>query len=417
MKKNYLLSGLLAMAMTGMALISCTDTDEPGSGSGSKGNYVIAATATVSGSSVPVLLTAESLESGEITAAGNGLVNDGATYWVFYGNKYLYALNYHQGNAGTTQSFIMNTNGELEKRSQEYNVNRFTTYGYYDQFIMTTSTGDGPTELNDANGYTPQSFLISYLDVEKQTYTKNSVTKDTPFLAENFLENGEYVTLAGIEQVGSKVYAAAIPMGLNECHIAIFGDQTLNSHKVITTDKISYAAGRNRSQYYQMNWLADDGYVYVFSPSYAKTMSDSRQQTTLPAGVVRIDTKAEEFDAAYYYNLEEKANGASFLRTWYISGNYFLLLMYDKAITASDKVANQLAVFNASTGALTYVNGLPSDVSGFGNTPYMENGNAYVAVTTSSGYPAIYKVDPANATATKGLVVNATQLNGVGKLE
>ena len=43
--------------------------------------------------------------------------------------------------------------------------------------------------------------------------------------------------------------------------------------------------------------------------------------------------------------------------------------------------------------------------------------NAYVAVTTSSGYPAIYKVDPANATATKGLVVNATQLNGVGKLE
>lgn len=79
MKKNYLLSGLFAMAMTGMALISCTDTDEPGSGSGSgsKGNYVIAATATVSGSSVPVLLTAESLESGEITAAGNGLVNDG----------------------------------------------------------------------------------------------------------------------------------------------------------------------------------------------------------------------------------------------------------------------------------------------------------------------------------------------------
>lgn len=27
MKKNYLLSGLFAMAMTGMALISCTDTD------------------------------------------------------------------------------------------------------------------------------------------------------------------------------------------------------------------------------------------------------------------------------------------------------------------------------------------------------------------------------------------------------
>ncbi len=203
----------------------------------------------------------------------------------------------------------------------------------------------------------------------------------------------------------------------NECHIAIFADWTLKSHKVITTDKISYAAGRNRSQYYQMNWLADDGYVYVFSPSYAKTMADARQQTTLPAGVVRINTKTEEFDAGYYYNLEEKANGHSFMRSWYISGSYFLLLMYDRDITEAGKVANQLAIFNASTGALTYVNGLPSDVSGFGSTPYMENGKAYMAVTTSSGYPAIYKVDPANATAARGLVVNVTQLNGVGKLE
>lgn len=467
MKKNYLLTGFLAMAMAGVTFTSCTDTDDLTSGSGttSGGNYVIAATATVSGNTVPVLLKAESLESGEITAAGNGLVNEGATYWVFYENKYLYALNYNQGSAGTTQSFILNANNELEKRTQEYHVNRFTTYGYYDKYIMTTSTGDGPAELNDANGYTPQSFLISYLDVENQTYTKNSVTATTPFLSENFLGNGEYVTLAGIEQVGTKIYAAAVPMGLSqygcmqknadgsykwvlpgnedliktesggsgsgayekdelqwtqypdECWMAVFSDRTLTSAKLIKTDRISYAAGRNRSQYYQMNWLAEDGHVYVFSPGYAKTMNDARQQTALPAGVVRIDTDTETFDADYYYNLEEKAGGASFLRTWYISGNYFLLLMYDKEITASDKVANRLAIFHTATGSLTYVQGLPADVSGFGNTPYVENGNAYIAVTTASGYPAIYKIDPAVATATKGLIVNATQLNGIGKLE
>lgn len=453
------------MAMTGMTLTSCTDNDEPGSGSKAEGNYVIATTVIANGITNYVLLTAESLESGEITAAGNGLVNEGATYWVFYGNKYLYALNYNQGNAGTTQSFILNANNDIEKRTQEYNVNRFTTYGFSDRYIMTTSTGDGPTELNDANGYTPKSFLISYLDVENQTYTSNAVTSATPFLSENFLGNGEYVTLAGIEQVGTKIYAAAIPMGLsqygcmqknedgsrkwvlpgnedlvktesggshsssykkdelqwtqypNECRVAIFNDRTLATAKIIKTDRISYAAGRNKSQYYQMNWKADDGYVYVFSPSYAKTMADVRQQTTLAAGVVRINTTTEEFDADYYYNLEEKAAGASFLRTWYISGNYFLMLMYDKAITASDKVANRLAIFNAATGNLTYVQGIPDDVSGFGNTPYMENGCAYVAVTTTSGYPAIYKVNPAAATATKGLVVNATQLNGVGKLD
>ncbi len=468
MKKNHLLTGLFVATVAGMALTACSD-DESNGGSGSSnvttGNYVIAATVTSSSTDTYVLLTAESLDEGEITTVGNGLVNEGATYWVFYGNRYLYALNYNQGEAGTTQSFIMNTAGALEKRSQEYYVNRFTTYGFYDNYIMATSTGDGPSDMKDENGYFPQSFLISYLDVDNQTYTSNSVTQTTPFLSENFLGNGEYVTLAGLEQVGSKLYAAAVPMGLSqygcvqknedgsykwvlpgnedliktesggsgsgaydkdelqwtqypdECWIAVFKDRTLTEYSLIKTDKISYACGRNRSQYYQMNWLADDGYVYVFSPSYAKTMSDSRQQTTLPAGVVRVNTQTEQFDDAYYYNLEEKADGASFLRSWYIGGEYFLLLMYDKAITASDKVANRLAVFNTSTGNLSYVSGLPSNVSGFGNTPYMENGNAYVAVTTTSGYPTIYKVEPSSATATQGLVIRATSLNGVGRLE
>ena len=466
--KNYLLTGLFAATLAGMALASCSE-DEPNNGGNgdeaAKGNYVIAATVTSSSTDTYVLLTVPSLDEGEVTTQGNGLVNEGATYWVFYGNRYLYALNYHQGEAGTTQSFQMDAVGALEKRSQEYYVNRFTTYGLYDRYIMTTSTGDGPSELKDENGYVPQSFLASYLDVENQTYTSNSVTVSTPFLSENFLGNGEYVTLAGLEQVGSKLYAAAVPMGLSqygcmqknedgsykwvrsgyedliktesggsgsgsydkdelqwtqypdECWMVVFTDQTLTEYKLIKTDKISYACGRNKSQYYQMDWLADDGYVYVFSPSYAKTMKDVRQQTTLPAGVVRINTTTETFDYAYYYNLEEKADGASFLRSWYIGGDYFLLLMYDKAITASDKVANRLAVFNVTNGNLSYVGGLPDDVSGFGNTPYMENGSAYIAVTTASGYPAIYRIEPSTATATKGLVVKATSLNGVGRLE
>lgn len=468
MKKNHLLAGLFAASLAGMALTSCSEDESNGSNNNSNvstGNYVIAATVTSSSTDTYVLLTAPSLDEGEVTTQGNGLVNEGATYWVFYANNYLYALNYNDGEAGTTQSFILNNTGALEKRAQEYYVNRFTTYGYYDHYIMTTSTGNGPSELKDENGYVPQSFLASYLDVENQTYTSNTVNTSTPFLSENFLGNGEYVTLAGLAQVDTKLYAAAVPMGLsqygcmqknadgsykwvlpgnedliktesggsgsskydkdelqwtqypNECWMAIFTDQTLTDWKLIKTDKISYACGRNRSQYYQMNWLADDGYMYVFSPSYAKTMSDSRQQTTLPAGVVRINTKAEDFDPDYYYNLEEKADGASFLRSWYIGGNYFLLLMYDKAITASDKVANRLAIFNVSNGDLSYVSGLPTDVSGFGNTPYMENGSAYIAVTTTSGYPAIYRIEPSTATASKGLVVKATSLNGVGRLE
>ena len=478
MRKNFLFAGLLALAAAGMA--SCSD-DDGGNDSNngalgtlteaSKGNYVIAATVEASGNSTNVLLTADRLDdpSCKVSATTQGLVNEGASYWIFYNDQMLYALKYHQGNAGTTQSFTLDAAFDMNKRAKEYELKRFTTYGLYNQYIMTTSSGDGPTEWNDENGYTPKSFLISYLDVNNENVTSND-TGNPAYLSENFLGNGEYVTLAGLEQVGDAVYAAAVPMGLSqygcmqkddngnphkwvrkdgdyasliktesggsgsgaydkdelqwtqypdECWVAIFDDNTLTGKKLIKTDKISYACGRYKSQYYQMLWKADDGYVYVFSPSYAKTMASELQQTSLPAGVVRINTATQEFDESYYHALtDDNGREAAFLRSWFIADDYFLLLMYDKEITASDKTANRLAIFKGSTGSLTFVSGLPSTdrISGFGNTPFIENGNAYIAVTTTDDYPAIYKIDPASASASKGITIVATQVSGVGKL-
>ena len=466
MKKNFFLTGLFATAMAGLTLTACDDDPSTGGGDGgdddNNAEYVIAASVTASGNTTNVLVNAESLDEGTVTTINNGVVNDGATYWVFFKEQYLYALTYNQGEAGGTRSYIMDASGELKKRSAEFGVKRFTTYGIYDKYIMTSSTGDGPTEWNDENGYTPKVFLLSYLDPAAETFTTND-TQNKAYLSENFLGNGEYVTLSGMLEHNNKIYTAAVPMGLsqygtkdqngkwvlpgnedlvkkesggsnssaykkdelqwtqfpNECWVAIFDDATMTSKKLIKTDKISYAAGRNKSQYYQMIWAVDNGDVYVFSPSFAKTMTDARQKTTLPAGVVRIPSGSTEFDD-YYCNLEALTNGNSFLRSWHIADDYFMLLMYDRPLTETGYVANQLAIFKAGDKKLTYVTGLPStdQISGFSNEPYVEKGNAYVTVTFNEGggNPAIYKIDPATATATKGLTIEATQVSGVGKL-
>ena len=466
MKKNFFLTGLFATAMAGLTLTAFDDDPSTGGGDGgdddNNAEYVIAASVTASGNTTNVLVNAESLDEGTVTTINNGVVNDGATYWVFFKEQYLYALTYHQGEAGGTRSYIMDASGELKKRSAEFGVKRFTTYGIYDKYIMTSSTGDGPTEWNDENGYTPKVFLLSYLDPAAETFTTND-TQNKAYLSENFLGTGEYVTLSGMLEHNNKIYTAAVPMGLsqygtkdqngkwvlpgnedlvkkesggsnssaykkdelqwtqypNECWVAIFDDATMTSKKLIKTDKISYAAGRMKSQYYQMIWAADNGDVYVFSPSFAKTMTDARQKTTLPAGVVRIPSGSTEFDD-YYCNLEALTNGNSFLRSWHIADDYFMLLMYDRPLTETGYVANQLAIFKAGDKKLTYVTGLPStdQISGFGNEPYVEKGNAYVTVTFNEGggNPAIYKIDPATATATKGLTIEATQVSGVGKL-
>ena len=423
--------------------------------------YILATQGTFTGTTTNALVTASNLDAGMVGMEA-GLVNDGASYWVFYGDKYLYGLTYNQGNAGTTRSYVMNEDYTLSARPAEYAVRRFVTYGIYDKYIMTFSTGDGPAEWADANGFIPKSFLVSYLDVEAETYTTNDTLEEC-YLSENFLGNGEYVTLAGIEEVEGKIFSAAVPMGLSqygvkadggkwvksgnedlikteaggsgsgsykegelqwtqypdECWVAIFEDETLAERKLIRTDKISYAAGRSKSQYYQMIWKTESGDVYVFSPSYAKTMADERQQTTLPAGVVRIKAGTELFDDSYYYNIEALADGHSFLRTWYVGGSKFLMLMYDMPLApATTMTASRLAIFDAEQGTLNYVTGLPSvdTISGFGNAPYTEDGKCYIAVTLTNDYPAIYAIDTDTAVATKGLTVEATQVRGIGRL-
>lgn len=460
MNKNYL-NWSLAAALCLSVTTSCDDdmtngggsNGENGDGGETKSSYVISASV----SDANYLLTSEKLDEGSISAKNNGKVTESGTQWIYYQDKYLYRLVYNQGNAGVTSSYVLNAQGKVEERDNTYEIKRFTSYGIYKNYIITSSTGDLGTPYADENGYLPKGFLLTYLDVVNETATSNSDV----ILSENYLGNGEFVTLAGILQSNNKIYSAPIPMGLskygvkaeggkyvkypelvktesggssssayekgelqwtqypNEAWIAIYNNEKFENPKLIKTDKISFAAGRNKSQYYQMVWAAGNGDIYVFSPSFAKTMTAEVQKTTLPAGVVRIKAGTDAFDTDYYCNLEAQTNGKSFVRSWHIAEDYFLLLMYDRPLTETGYTANQLAVYKGEDKKLTYITGMPATnvISGFGNTPFTENGHVYVAVTTTDGsQPAIYKIDPKTATATKGLTVESEQISGVGKL-
>ena len=215
MKKDFFLNGFTAIAIVGMALSACTDNEpDYGLGTEAKGEYVIASSVTASGNTTNVLLTSETLDKGTVSTVNNGLVNDGATQWVFYKNQYLYALTYNQGNAGTTRSYIMDSNNEVKARSGEFAVKRFTTYGIYDKYIMTSSTGDGPTAYADENGYLQVFCFLIWTYLLK--HLQRMILKIRLICPKNFLGNGEYVTLAGILERNNKLYSAAIPMGLSQ---------------------------------------------------------------------------------------------------------------------------------------------------------------------------------------------------------
>lgn len=458
--KKFLNLGFASLAVAALASCSESEPTPDENVNDNKGSFVFATTSQGSGSTTSnVLLTGDAVDNGTLSTVGNGLLNDGATYWMFYKN-YLYALTYNQGNAGTTRSYILDANGNLKARDMEYRISRFTSYGTYENDIITSSTGDGPTSQADANGYLPKTLLLTYLDVVNETSRSND-TGSGAYSVENYLGNGEYVTLAGVLQSGQRIYSGAIPMGLSqygaaadggkwvrdgfgdlvhkeaggsnssaykkgeltgtqypdECWVAVYANSSMLNPTLVHTNRISYPCGRYKSQYYQTIWTDSKGDIYVFSPSFAKSMTDSRQRTTLSAGVCRIPAGATAFDD-YYVNLEaQTTNGnRSFMRCWHAGGSYFLMQMYDRPLTEANPAATELALFNATTGKLTYVSGLPADVTSIGKSVYASEGKVYIPINVANELPAIYGIELDSAKASRGVTIEALDITGFGYL-
>ena len=158
----------MASMIPAMALVGCSDNDEPngpGNEGDGKGKFVFATTIEGSNGTTYDLITGESLDGGVLTTVDNGLLNPGATQWVFHKN-YLYALTYNQGNAGTTRSYILGNNVEMEARSIEYRISRFSSYGTYNNDIITMSTGEGPASLADSHGLL--HMTLNFLTVDQK---------------------------------------------------------------------------------------------------------------------------------------------------------------------------------------------------------------------------------------------------------
>ena len=135
---------------------------------------------------------------------------------------------------------------------------------------------------------------------------------------------------------------------------------------IAKTDKIGYACGRMRSQYYQTIWAADNGDVYVFSPGYGRTAvssSDLKKVTgQKPSGAMRIKAGATDFDPDYYVNFEEIGTKHPIFRCWHISEDYFLLQLYKNGLHLDERSApEQPRLWLAAAGPHRHRCG-PSDV-------------------------------------------------------
>ena len=87
---------------------------------------------------------------------------------------------------------------------------------------------------------------------------------------------------------------------------------------------------------------------------------------------------------------------------------------------------NRLAIFKAGTQDFRWVTGMPAynAISTLGASPFFEDGKAYMPIVFTGGAegatappPAVYIVDAATATASKGITVIADNgVSAIGRL-
>lgn len=454
MNKNFICNFFLGIAsLAAFSFTACSDEE----------NNVVNPTkeevstafifsATNSEGTANYIATVDSLATGQSTIVGNGLETYTGTEWFTYKDKYLFRLQYNQGNNGGTSAYFLNASGEIEQCEYTYDISRFTTYGIFGDYVMTAAAAASSTV--DSQGNAAYGLNVTYLNAEAGT-TRNREM----LLTENFLGTGEYVTISGIVEANGKLYSAVIPLGLSaygsaigdgqyikegnedlmtvadngertlsvtqypdSCFVVIYDDETMTDPTIVRTNLQSYACGRMRSQFYQCIWPAANGDVYVFSPNVSRLQSDARLKSDAPSSVMRIKAGATVFDADYgVVDLESLANGLPLFRCWNMSGDYFLCQFYGAGMNNMGTSANVLGIYQGSTCQFAFVEGLPSTdvISAFSKRPYTdENGLTYIAVQTTDGQsPAVYSINPSTARASRGLEVECGQISYAGKLQ
>ena len=422
---------LLGLCIASAGLLSaCSDSDNTTTTvpQSKAGPYFV----SVSGESSEYIMQLDEIEGGKVTIKENLEQLEQAGYtWIFSNdNKNAIGLIYRQGDPGVGLGYQAVHNSKFKKSGEFQISSRFTTYGFFEDLALTAVGGQTPVGENG------QALLDEKGNPRKDAVTFNIINlseglskKEATMTTLNQFKEDEIATFSGIVDRGDGTFLTGLVVSKprdpkeeggssngeitepNKVWVAAL-DRDFNVKKVFTDERISYSAGRHRSQYYSQIGIADDNTTYVFSGSYD-------ENTTLPAGVLKINKGADEFDKDYYFNIQAVADNYKFRKVWHITKDYFLLEFYNDYEVGPKSPATRYGIVDAKAKSFNWVKGLPAiDKITNSGLPSAHNGKAFFPVVEQGQNPRVYIIDPVSAQATPGVeVVGASNINAVGYLE
>ncbi|MFC5283670.1 DUF4374 domain-containing protein [Pedobacter alpinus] len=411
--KTTITKTLAAIALV-TTLASCAKED----GVKNPGNFILAVTPTASTGVADYLVTAGSLDTGKVSILGNGVEQDGTYRYYLTTNNKFFSMLYGQGNPGAVTAYSIQ-NGDLTKISN-FQTETVQAFAPVNSDILLTKV---PRSINSAGTY------YTYYQVNTNTL---QIAKEGTLDAMAPGNNGEIAHFSWLQQVGNKVYAPFFSIKANnfssayhdQAWIAVYSYPDMTLEKTIKDDRTSFI-GR-----YFTNGLGvvENGDVYAFSSSVATdriTNSDATTTTiytdTKPAAITRIKAGTTEFDQSYYFNIEA-ASGNYYVTNWiYIGANKFVAHIQPKAEKGAYTAGKELAIVDVASKTVTKVTGLPAkaEISALTVNNYTpkDGRTAYIGLNLVNTECYVYKIDAANATASKGLKVEGGKITAVQHLD
>lgn len=417
-RKNLLLSVFVLLAFP--LFYACDDSDDDiieTTEDAVSSQYIIAAT---SGDN-DYLVTGNTLADTVFDAtSSSAFQSPGDRTWTFYGTDVVYGFLYNQSDAGTTASYILDSDGTISQRNElALDVSIQTRGEVNDKLVLAYSD-----RLSD----TSATQYAYFIEVDPETDASTSYSIQSSDLLEDgeaayFTDIAEYegYMIAGARSISSSAFASDY---YNNTYVVVFDDDYSVQQVIKDSGRTGFVAGQKYSQGETGLEVVDNGDLYVFSSG--QTNYAAADSITIASGVLKINEGEFEFDSDYFFDISEASGGYNLYRSYYIGETTFVLSMYpgtnSNATFGVD--ADRFAVVDVDAETFTWVSDFPS-ASGIDDDPFAvgtpfidsDNSRVIVPVTTSDDEHYLYAIDPATASASQLSQVVSEGVKAVGILE
>jgi len=401
------------LALSVVTLVACNDSDSTSPVTGQASSGITLALKTTGEGETEYIVSKQDIMSGTITSEGTGIEQTG---WRFYYpvGKTLFASGYSADNQ--CAGFAANAEGLIEKKGEFIFENSLEMFGQSDDNKTLLAM-----EIPRAGFANRRLHFIDAASVfvKKIVGTKIFADEDNKIIAwpTALQVRGDklFIPFQKLDSEGKFKTPEA-----NEAFVAVYSYPNVGSEpEKIIRDTRTSNIGTNGFTTGLIE--ADNGDLY--SLSCGAFMAGFTPAATKPSGILRIKSGETEFDASYFFNIEEATNGGKLFWFDYIGNNKAIarILTSDDgdswgAYARSATSFNQkLVIIDLAAKTITDVANVPLHAKRYSSPVLVEEGNVYVSIETATD-AYVYQVDIATATGTKGAQIIGKTIKGFYKL-